>query len=571
MRIHRSLTSITGLCLVAAAAFAQTTRNVPSQYPTIQAAISASSNGDTVSVQPGTYSGTINFLGRAVTVTSAGGSGVTTIATGTGVKAITFSTNEGPNSVLNGFTITAGGGGVLIQNASPTITNCRFLNCVAATTQATGDSAAGIYCTLATGVSAPTVTNCRFEQGVALAQQSRATSACLFVANGGSLLPTLTGCTVIGGTFFSNYAGSGGTLTFLRNAGTLSPTLVNCTIASNTSVVAIACSECSAVQLQRVRITNNPGVVGLSVGFYSVATLVTLSGCQITGNGSGVSVDGGGGGVTIDASTIASNGGNPQSSGGLYVTAGNASQVQVTVQNSVVHGNVPLNAAAFGTATITASFSDVGVGNWTFGPGTITSDPRFVDAAGGDFHLSSSSPCVNAGNPTASGLPSVDIDGSPRVIGGVVDMGVDEKPATAFPGSNEDLDLDTWVDGAGDPLASTITAAANHVVRVRVATPGGTFVGAAPLLFGYLRPTGQGAGTTPGFPAIQMNVNTAFLMYGAVLPPLQAPGLPPGGIDLYYLIPPSLAGQTVRLQGFAVAPVATNGLFAATAAHDVNL
>jgi polygalacturonase len=56
---------------------AQTTRNVgPGQaYPTIQSAIIAAANGDTVLVAPGTYSENIDFLGKAITVTSSGGGG----------------------------------------------------------------------------------------------------------------------------------------------------------------------------------------------------------------------------------------------------------------------------------------------------------------------------------------------------------------------------------------------------------------------------------------------------------------------------------------------------------------
>jgi len=49
------------------------TINVPKDQPTIQAGINAASNGDTVLVAPGKYVENINFMGKAITVTSSGG------------------------------------------------------------------------------------------------------------------------------------------------------------------------------------------------------------------------------------------------------------------------------------------------------------------------------------------------------------------------------------------------------------------------------------------------------------------------------------------------------------------
>ncbi len=107
------------------------TIHVPADQSTIQAAINAASNGDIVLVAPGTYHENINFLGKAIIVTSSGGADVTSIDGGQLGPEVTFATNEGHDSILSGFTIRNGlassanynlGGGIYISSAYPTIT-----------------------------------------------------------------------------------------------------------------------------------------------------------------------------------------------------------------------------------------------------------------------------------------------------------------------------------------------------------------------------------------------------------------------------------------------------------------
>ena len=123
--------------------------NVPSQYTTIQAAINASVNGDTVLVAPGTYMENINFRGKKIVLTSnfyttndpatiyatvINGSNPTYADTG---SCVIINRNEDSTTVLQGFAITGGtgtkwfdehgaglyreGGGILIQYSSPVI------------------------------------------------------------------------------------------------------------------------------------------------------------------------------------------------------------------------------------------------------------------------------------------------------------------------------------------------------------------------------------------------------------------------------------------------------------------
>ena len=103
---------------------------VPDDYSSIQAAIIASNNGDTVLVDNGIYNETINFLGKEITVKNASGTALGTIIDGGSSfgSVVTFHLGETSNTILEGFTIRNGsagkGGGVLIENSSPALKDC---------------------------------------------------------------------------------------------------------------------------------------------------------------------------------------------------------------------------------------------------------------------------------------------------------------------------------------------------------------------------------------------------------------------------------------------------------------
>ncbi|MBN2491211.1 MAG: hypothetical protein JXQ29_10235 [Planctomycetes bacterium] len=109
--------------LLAGPAAAQQVLKVPAQYKTIQAAIDAASHKDTVLVAPGTYPENIDFKGKAISVSGEYGATVTTLS-GTGKQTgavVTFASGEGKDSVLEGFTVTNGGPGIVITNSGPTV------------------------------------------------------------------------------------------------------------------------------------------------------------------------------------------------------------------------------------------------------------------------------------------------------------------------------------------------------------------------------------------------------------------------------------------------------------------
>jgi len=111
--------------------------DVPEDYETIQEAIDAAEDGDTVLVHPGTYIENIDFIGKDIVVgslflTTENAVYVdSTIIDGdsNGGSVVTFNNEETEVAELVGFTIQNGavdesGGGIYILGSRPTISNC---------------------------------------------------------------------------------------------------------------------------------------------------------------------------------------------------------------------------------------------------------------------------------------------------------------------------------------------------------------------------------------------------------------------------------------------------------------
>ncbi len=107
--------------------------NVPGDQPTIQAGIDAASDGDTVLIADGTFTGegnrSIDFNGKAVEVASENGAENCIIDAQYSDRCFIFQNGETMNSIINGLSIRDGymefGGGIhCSNNSSPTIINC---------------------------------------------------------------------------------------------------------------------------------------------------------------------------------------------------------------------------------------------------------------------------------------------------------------------------------------------------------------------------------------------------------------------------------------------------------------
>jgi hypothetical protein len=267
------------------------------------------------------------------------------------------------------------------------------------------------------------------------------------------------GFTVTGG--IENYGGG------MRIDGS-SPTIRNCVLSNNRAVIpggggGIALSDSSA-RILNCRFVGNRAVDGgglyISGGspvvqncFFSANTARTNSITMLDGRGGGIAIIGGS--VKVINTIFSGNQALPLSheefglGGGICLSDGSLTVVQSTFyDNYNTHGGSALHIQS-GTATVansilwadtggaeimgaaTVTYSDV-QGGYT-GIGNLNADPLFVNAAGGDFHLQSGSPCREAGTTSAPDLPATDLEGAPRVIGNAPDMGAYEfVPATAL-------------------------------------------------------------------------------------------------------------------------------------------
>ena len=78
--------------------------------------------------------------------------------------------------------------------------------------------------------------------------------------------------------------------------------------------------------------------------------------------------------------------------------------------------------------TTYSSFAAYQTGSGNDLTGLIGLDPLLVNAGAGDLHLNTGSPAINVGeNLTSAQMGTTDIDGAPRINGGTVDLGADEK------------------------------------------------------------------------------------------------------------------------------------------------
>jgi len=457
------------------------TIRVPADGATIQRAIDAAVAGDTVLVSPGTYVENITFRGKAITVASEQGPGVTIIDGNRAGSVVTFASGENRNAVLEGFTVRNGangfsGGGVLIQNSAPSIIGNWIVGNGAC-------SGAGIY----SYFSSPLIKGNTISRNYVYACSG---ASGLGVYIGGDSAAELIENVI---TENSGFANGGGVTLFAAGRVVLRSNVIARNVTSGFS----PCTSGGGiwmVNFSQATIVNN-----LVVG--------NAAGC-----GGGLYWGGSTGVTTFVNNTFADNDG----------AEGSAIEVSGVDTRHVIYNNVIIGKSgqtAFYCRNSSSTPSPVLNTSDVFTPqglayggtcldqtglrGNISADPLFARNAFadvlGDYRLQTASPAIDAGDNAAPQLPAVDLDGNPRIADGNqdgdarVDIGAYEynnQPPVANAGADHTVTADgscnaivaldggASSDGDGDPLTFTWTGPFGTVsgATASVSLPAGTHV-----------------------------------------------------------------------------------------------
>lgn len=371
---------------------------IPADYPTIQQGINNATNGDTVLIQPGTYVENINFNGKNIVVaslylTTNDTSYISTTIISCSPTAnldksvVTFENNETSSAKLIGLTIQGGGGnyrllgfdwvfyggGIYCNYASPDLSHLIIQNNSA-------ECGGGIFLYYSNSV----VKNCFIKNNSCNSTGSAAPNA-----GGAIVIWNCQNITIQNNKIQDNVAERAGgaiyTLTSTCN-------IANCLITNNHSMImgsAFYADSWSNLNINNCTVYGNvcddgPGLVLKSMIYCLDSAKVKINNSIFYNN---------------QPTTI--------------VCQFNYSRNEVTVAHSNFEGGIDSIFTNNNGNNVTI--------NWF--SGNINVNPYFVNASLDDFHLQSSSPCINTGDTTGiNGIPPTDLDNNNRFYG-IIDMG----------------------------------------------------------------------------------------------------------------------------------------------------
>ena len=411
-------------------------------FDAIQEAIDAASDGGVVVVADGVYRGPgnrdLDLHGSPITVRSANGPESCIIDSEFSGRGFSFTSGEGPDSVVEGFTIRHGfvmsalGGGIRCSSSSPTIRNCIITGNEAAGLLGAGG---GISCVL----SNPTIINCLITGNLS--------SSRLFGRGNGIFLsessPKIVDCVISDNVgSFDDISGGGG---IFCTSGS-HPSLLRTEISRNAATFGggMVCQMSSNPTLRSCVIRDN---TALSTGgiLLTGSSSPTIRSCLITGNIGLLKGQEGGGIDCLDGAapliincTITAN-----STRGIGCS--NAAPI---IESCVIAGH---EDDLFGCL---ASHSCVEDGD--AGEGNVAGDPLF--AGPNDYRLDPASSCIDAGDPNFLPAPGeTDLDGHARRLCSRVDSGAYEFGIGDFTCDRSVglLDFASWLNCMTSPAASS--------------------------------------------------------------------------------------------------------------------
>lgn len=427
--LHRASLAGCAAFLLTLSNASASTLNVPSVYPTVQAAIDAAVDGDTVLIAPGTYLETIDFNGKSITVKGSGQFATSLVGNGNG--RIVRMVNVGTGARLESMAIREGsdstGGGIRVEGPA-TIKSCSIRDCEATT------FGGGIWAS-----GGATIESC----GISFN----------FASNGGGL--RIAGdCTVIDCNFVGNLA--------LNNGGAIHAD-------GDVHIEGIYTEDNGADRGTALWLTGGPidirrSLVLHGLGAAPVGSTLIESDCSLTMSNTYVLRGQRGlvinpGAATITTQLVNCTFAESMLSAVQMPTPSLA--INLLVRNSILHSEADgLDAPPL--IGVSVSYSNV-TGGWA-GIGNIETDHIFKPGALWD--LDPTSPCCDAGkNLFAQPFGSLDESGRPRFVANplvvdsgfpaeaIVDMGAEERQAEvrfvrqSATGANTGL---SWTDAYTD-------------------------------------------------------------------------------------------------------------------------
>ncbi len=386
---------------------------VPQDHQTIQEAIHAALDCDTVLIDDGTYTGdrnkNLDLMGKAITLTSVNGRENCIIDCENDGRGFIIFRGEGNDSIISGLTVqncnATYGAGIYIQNSSPAILECTVKSC-------TCDSdGSGIYCS---NTSSPVITDCIITENSAGGM------------GGGLYCRDFSNPTITNTDITLNSAEFGGGI----ESYSASPHLIECNISENYGVHngGIFFDIGAGCVLENCTIAYNSSIdQGGGLHIISDNPEALIKNCLIIGN----ETQNYGGGVECwYSSPTFLNCTFTENSAQLNAGALNCMNASPTVKNCIFWNNFPNEVETSGQSDIDMTYSNVQGG--FEGEGNMNQDPMFVDPVNGDYHLQSTvgsyhngtwetdencSPCIDAGNPGDA------CDCEPLPNGGIINIG----------------------------------------------------------------------------------------------------------------------------------------------------